>query len=87
VAGGLAFPLLLVMCAVALRRIAPTWVVTLIGAAGLAFPVANIGNVAPLGVAVSVAALVAFGALALRSRPVAEDAPGARTGLVIGRGR
>jgi len=84
---GLSFPLTLLMCAVALRRIAPTWVVTLIGAAGLAFPVANIGNIAPLGVAVSVAALVAFGALALRSRSVAADPPGARSGLVIGRGR
>jgi hypothetical protein len=72
---GLAFPLMLLMCAVALRRIAPTWVVTSIGAAGLAFPVANIGNVAPLGVAVSCAALVGFGALALHSRLVAVNEP------------
>lgn len=72
---GLAFPLTLLLCAIALRRIAPIWVVALIGLAGLAFPVANIANIAPLGVAVSAAALVGFGALALRRAPAVAAAP------------
>ena len=72
---GLAFPLTLLVCAIALREIAPTWVVTLIGAAGLAFPVANIGNIPTLGVAVSTATLIGFGVLALHSRPVAVNEP------------
>jgi hypothetical protein len=72
---GLAFPLTLLVCAIAVRKLAPPWVVALIGLAGLAFPVANIGNIAPLGVAVSAAALVGFGALALRRAPVAAPEP------------
>ena len=72
---GLAFPLVLVMCAVALRGVAPTWVVALIGVAGLAFPVANIANLAPLGVAVSLAAVVGFGALARRRTRSTEREP------------
>ena len=72
---GLAFPVTLLLCAVALRRTAPSWVVVLIGAAGLAFPVANIGNIAPLGVAVSAAALIGFGVLALRRAPVVVEEP------------
>jgi hypothetical protein len=72
---GLAFPLTLLLCAVALRKLAPVWVVASIGVAGLAFPVANIADIAPLGVAVSVAALVGFGALALRRAPAAATEP------------
>jgi hypothetical protein len=80
---GLAFPLTLLLCAVALRRIAPAWVVAVIGLSGLAFPVANIANIAPLGVAVSVAALVGFGVLALRrprSGGAGQDEPRDGTG-------
>jgi hypothetical protein len=75
---GLAFPLMVLMCAVALRAVAPRWVVLLIGVAGLAFPVANIGNIPALGVAVSIAAVVGFGALAVRPAPapLAEPALG-----------
>jgi hypothetical protein len=72
---GLAFPLTLLLCAVALRKLAPVWVVASIGLAGLAFPVANIANIAPLGVAVSAVALVGFGALALRRAPAAAVEP------------
>jgi hypothetical protein len=72
---GLFFPLTLLLCAIAVRRIAPVWVVVLLALAGLAFPVANIANIAVLGVAVSVAALVGFGALALRRLPVAVVEP------------
>lgn len=67
---GIAFPLALVLCAIALRATAPRWAVVLIGVAGLAFPVANIGNIPLLGVAVSLAAVVGFGAVALRRTPV-----------------
>lgn len=42
-------------------RVALCWVL-LIGFAGMVFPVANIGNIAALGVAASVAAVGGFGA-------------------------
>lgn len=63
---GLFFPLTLLLCAVAVRSVAPRWVVVVIALAAVAFPVANIGNIPALGVAVGVATVVGFGALALR---------------------
>lgn len=72
---GLAFPLMMLMCAVALRAVAPRWVVLLIGFGGLAFPVANVGNIPLLGVAVSITAVVGFGALAVQRTPAALAEP------------
>ncbi|QJY46093.1 hypothetical protein [Pseudonocardia broussonetiae] len=69
---GLAFPLVLLLCAVALRRVAPRWVVALIGLGGLAFPIANIGNIPALGVVVWVLLAVGFGALAGPRSPSAQ---------------
>lgn len=66
---GLGFPLMLLMSAIALRRIAPRWPAILIGLAALAFPIANIGNIPALGVTVSIAAVVGFGALAVQRAP------------------
>ncbi|OHV41599.1 MULTISPECIES: hypothetical protein [Pseudofrankia] len=67
---GLGFPLMLLLCAIALRRVAPRWVAILIGLAAVAFPIANIGNIPALGIADSVATVIGFGALAVRRVPV-----------------
>lgn len=66
---GLGFPLMLLMCAIALRGAAPRWTVTLIALSALAFPIANIGNIPTLGVADSIATVIGFGALASRRDP------------------
>lgn len=60
---GLFFPLSMAIVGVALVRLARTWqgVVVLVASAG--WPVAHIGNVAPLAVAVNVALVVGFGTL------------------------
>ncbi|MDT3442592.1 hypothetical protein [Pseudofrankia sp. BMG5.37] len=80
---GLGFPLMLLMCAIALRGVAPRWTAILIGLAALAFPIANIGNIPALGVADSIAAVVGFGALAVRREPAppadADPTVGGRT--------
>lgn len=76
---GLAFPLVVVLSAIALRAVAPRWAVVLIGLAGLLFPVANIGNIPLLGVAVGVAMVLGYGALAVRPGARADAPPPART--------
>jgi len=70
---GLFFPLTMLLCAVAVRHVAPRWAAVVIGLSALAFPVANIGNIPALGVAVGVATVVGFGALAMR--PVRSPSP------------
>jgi hypothetical protein len=68
---GLCFPLSLVLVAVALGR---RWPAAVVLAAALAWPVAHIGNIAPLAVAVNVALVVGLGSLLWaeeRTRPVA----------------
>ncbi|MEX5708943.1 hypothetical protein AB1484_11705 [Parafrankia sp. FMc6] len=72
---GLGFPLMLLLCAIALRGVAPRWTVSLIGLAALAFPVANIGDVPALGIADSIAAVIGFGALAVRRTPAPPPPP------------
>lgn len=61
---GLFFPLSLLLAAVTLRRTADARLVGVLAAAAIVWPVAHIGNVAWLAVAVNVALLVGFTALA-----------------------
>ena len=61
---GLFFPLSLLLISVALARLGQRWQAALILVASLAWPVAHIGNIAPLAVAVNVALVVALGSLA-----------------------
>lgn len=60
---GLFFPLSLLLVAVALGRLGHRWQALLTGVAALAWPVAHIGNIAALAVAVNVALVVALGTL------------------------
>jgi hypothetical protein len=60
---GLFFPLALLLCAVALRRTRPLWLVSTIGLAAVAWPVAHIANIAWLAVLLNVALVAGFGAL------------------------
>ena len=61
---GLAFPLSLALVALALARLGLRRQAVVVLLAGLAWPVAHIGNVAALAVAVDVALVVALGSLA-----------------------
>ncbi|MET3422425.1 hypothetical protein BJ973_001637 [Actinoplanes tereljensis] len=76
---GLCFPLTLLLGAVVLRGKAPTWAVTLLAVSALAWPVAHIGNIGWLAVAVNAALVTALGAVALQSptRPAASASPSA----------
>ena len=71
---GLFFPLSLLLAAFALRRRADAWVVGLVASAAIAWPVAHIGNIAWLAVAVNIALLAGFTALATR-HPSEADVP------------
>jgi hypothetical protein len=61
---GLCFPLLLLLCAVALRRLAAPWVVASIAVAAVAWPVAHIANIKWLAVAVNIALVAGFAGVA-----------------------
>jgi hypothetical protein len=61
---GLFFPLSFVLVAVALARLGHRWHAGLVLVAMIGWPIAHIGNVAPLAVAVNVVLVVAFGSLA-----------------------
>ncbi len=61
---GLCFPLMLLLAAIALRQLVTVWITALLGVAAVAWPVAHIGNIGWLAVAVNVGLVVAFGALA-----------------------
>jgi hypothetical protein len=63
---GLFFPLALVLAAVALLRLGARWPAVLVLVAGVAWPVAHIGNLAPLAVAVNVVLVVGLGSLLWR---------------------
>ncbi|GAA4604717.1 hypothetical protein BJY16_005115 [Actinoplanes octamycinicus] len=63
---GLCFPLMLLLCALALRRYGPGWAVASIAVASLAWPVAHIANLAWLAVAVNVALVAGFAGVAAR---------------------
>jgi hypothetical protein len=60
---GLFFPLSLLLIAAALAHLNHRWQAALIAVAGLAWPIAHIGNIAPLAVAVNVALVVSLGTL------------------------
>jgi hypothetical protein len=62
---GLAFPLSLVLVAVALRGLGHRWQAATVLAAAVAWPVAHIGNIAEIAVPVSIALVAAFGSLGL----------------------
>jgi hypothetical protein len=60
---GLFFPLSFVLISVALRKLGHRWQGALVLVASIAWPVAHIGNLAALAVAVNVALVIAFGSL------------------------
>jgi hypothetical protein len=61
---GLFFPLSLALVALALVRLGHRWQATLVLVAAIAWPVAHIGNIAALAVAVNVALVIGLGSLA-----------------------
>jgi hypothetical protein len=63
---GLCFPLMLLLCAAALRRALPAWAVALLAVAAVVWPVAHIANIGWLAVAVNAALVAAFAALGVR---------------------
>jgi hypothetical protein len=75
---GLVFPLAVALAGVALIRLRRTWqgVVTIVAMIG--WPVAHIGNIGPLAVAVNVAAVVAFGSLLWPPTPTTAPTPAQR---------
>lgn len=65
---GLFFPLSFALIAIAVFLLGSRWQGIVLVVAALAWPVAHIGNIAPLAVAVNVLLVVAFGSLAWRER-------------------
>ena len=63
---GLFFPLALVLMGAAIIRLGSRWPGALVIVAGLLWPVAHIGNVATLAVAVNVLLVLGFGSLVWR---------------------
>jgi hypothetical protein len=61
---GLFFPLSLALVAVALGRLGHRWQGGLVLVASIAWPIAHIGNIAVLAVAVNAALVIAFGSVA-----------------------
>ncbi|WP_433303829.1 hypothetical protein ACQP2F_13130 [Actinoplanes sp. CA-030573] len=61
---GLCFPLMLLLGAAVLRRIAPTWAVALLAVSALSWPVAHIANIGWLAVLVNAGLVAAFAAAA-----------------------
>ncbi len=66
---GLFVPVAFALVAVALNALGHRWQAALVFVATIAWPVAHIGNIAPVGVAVNLALVVAFGSLAWSARP------------------
>jgi hypothetical protein len=60
---GLFFPLSIALVAWALARLGHRWQGVVVLVAALAWPVAHIGNIAPLAVAVNIALVIALGSL------------------------
>jgi hypothetical protein len=60
---GLFFPLSIALVAVALQRLGHRWQAALVLVAAVGWPVAHIGNIAVLAVAVNVVLVVALGSL------------------------
>ena len=66
---GLCFPLMLLLCAAALRRLAPAWAAATIAVAAVAWPIAHIANIKWLAVVVNIALVAGFaGVAAVRVR-------------------
>jgi hypothetical protein len=65
---GLFFPLSFVLIAIGVFLLGHRWQGIVLLVAALGWPVAHIGNIAPLAVAVNVLLVVAFGSLAWRDR-------------------
>ncbi|MBB5868086.1 hypothetical protein F4553_001465 [Allocatelliglobosispora scoriae] len=61
---GLCFPLTLLLGAVVLRGVAPTWTAALLAASAIVWPVAHIANIGWLAVAVNAALVAVFSAVA-----------------------
>jgi hypothetical protein len=77
---GLFFPLSLALVSLALARLGHRWQATLVLVAAVAWPVAHIGNVATLAVAVNAALVIGLGSLAWtdhdrRTRVVSPQTP------------
>jgi hypothetical protein len=70
---GLFFPLSCALAGIALVRLGRAWQGALLIVAMIGWPVAHIGNVAPLAVAVNVAAVVALGSLVWATAPDAQE--------------
>jgi hypothetical protein len=79
---GLVFPLALLLVAGALSRLGQRWQAATVLVAGLAWPVAHIGNIAEVAVPVNVALLVALGSAALLQPARGADAREWRTATV-----
>jgi len=77
---GLCFPLMLLLCAVALRRRGPAWATACLAVAAAAWPVAHIANIKWLAVAVNVALVAGFAGMALH-RPRVPATAAAHAGL------
>ena len=69
---GLFFPLALVLASAGLARLGARWQAALVLASGLAWPVAHIGNLAPLAVAANVALVLGLGSLLWRAPTAGE---------------
>ena len=72
---GLFFPLAILLAAWALHRIAAPWLTVTLALSAIAWPVAHIPDIAWLAVAVNVALVAAFGALAIRVPQPAHSRP------------
>jgi hypothetical protein len=65
---GLCFPLMLLLIAVAYRRLSPPWAAALLALAAVLWPVAHIANIGWLAVLTNVLLVLAFGTFALPDR-------------------
>jgi len=72
---GLCFPLTLLLGAVVLRRIAPTWTVALLAVSALAWPVAHIANIGWLAAAVNAALVAVFSAVTVTLYRIPDPIP------------
>jgi hypothetical protein len=72
---GLCFPLTLLLGAVVLRRIAPTWTVALLAVSALAWPVAHIANIGWLAAAVNAALVAVFSAVTVALYRIPDPIP------------
>jgi hypothetical protein len=72
---GLVFPLSLALVSVVVARLGHRWQAGLVLLAAIAWPIAHIGNVAPLAVAVNAALVIGLGSLVWSRHDVLEPEP------------